>query len=84
LTFAKEKCVHNFQIIDGLFTNIVIGFDFMIRYNCVTNLSQKIFFLGIAQITVPLVVKEDILGRAELREQETIQPHIQKIMGLSS
>jgi len=40
--------------------------------------------LGIAQITVPLVIKKDTLGRAELREQVTLQPHTQKIMGLSS
>jgi len=88
LTFAEEKFVHNFQIIDGLFTNIVIGFDFMSRYNCFINLSQKIFFLGIAlgiaQTRVPLVIKKMTLGRAELRKQVTLQPHTQRIMGLSS
>jgi len=62
LTFAEERFFHNFQIIDGLLANILIGVDFMSRYNCVTNVSQRIFSLGNAQITVPLLVKGDTLG----------------------
>jgi len=54
LTFEDEKFVHNFQIIDGLFTNIVIGLDFMSSFNCVTDVSQKIFFIEGTRLAIPL------------------------------
>jgi len=86
LTFAEERFVHNFQIIDGLLANILIGVDFMSRYNCVTNLSQKIFSLGNAQIAVPLLVRGDTLGGEKLREQGLVplQSHTQRGMGIGS
>jgi len=73
LTFSEERFVHNFQIIDGLFTDIVIGFDFMSKYNCVTDLSQEIFFMGGAQLAIPLLIKDNSLGGSYLGEQGTIQ-----------
>jgi len=84
LTFAEEKFVHNFQIIDGLFTNILIGVDFMSRYNCVANFSQGIFPLGNALIGVPLGVKGYTLGCAGLREHVTLHLNTQRTVGLNS
>jgi len=84
LTFAGERFLHNFQIIDRLLTNILIGVDFISRYNCVAYLSQGVFFLGDARITVPLVVEGDTLGLAELGEQVTLQPNTQSMVGLNS
>jgi len=83
-TFAGEKFLHNFQIIDWLLTNIVISIDFIFRYNCVAYLSQGVFSLGDARITVPLVVEGDTSGLAELKEQVTLQPNTQSIVGLNS
>jgi len=60
LTFAGEKFPHNFQIIKNLSTNILIGVNFIGKYNCVAYLSQEVFFLGDARITVPLAVIGDI------------------------
>jgi len=83
LTFAVERFPHNFQIIDRLSTNILIGVNFIRKYNCVPYVSQGVFSLGEARITVPLVVKEDTLGSAKLREQVTLQPNTQQIVRLS-
>jgi len=63
LTFAGERFPHNFQIIERLSTNILIGVNFIRKYNCVPSLRVSgIFFPGDARITVPLVVKRDTLG----------------------
>jgi len=45
--------------------------------------SQGVFSLEDAQITVPLVVKGDTLGLANLREQVTVQPNTQQIVRLN-
>jgi len=52
LTFAGEKFPHNFQVLDHLVTNILIGVDFICRYKCVAYLSQGVFSLWDARITV--------------------------------
>jgi len=57
LTFAGEKFSHSFQIIKNLSTNILIGVNFIRKYNCVPYVSQGVFSLWDARITVPLVVK---------------------------
>jgi len=82
LTFAGKKIPHNFQIIKNFSTYILIGVNFIRKYNCVAYLAQGVFFLGDARITVPLVVKKDMLGLAKLREQVTIQPDTQHIVKL--
>jgi len=46
LTFAEEKFPHNFQIINNLSTNILIGVNFIRKYNCVPYVSQKVFSMG--------------------------------------
>jgi len=80
LTFAGEKFQHNFHIIKNLSTNILMGVNFIRKYNCVLYVSQGIFSLGDVRITVPLVVKGDTLGLAKLMEQVTLQPNTQQIV----
>jgi len=82
LTFAGENFSHNFQKIKNLSTNISIGVNFIRKYNCVAYLSQGVFSLGNARITVPLVVKGDTLSLAKLKEQVTFQPNAQQIVRL--
>jgi len=83
LIFAGKKFSHNFQITKNLSTNILIGINFIRKYDCVAYLSHGIFSLGNARITVPIVVKRDTLGLAQLREQVKLQPITQQIVRLS-
>jgi len=78
LTFAGEKFSHNFQVIDNMAVNIIIGVDFLCKYKA--YLSLEVFSLGDAQITVPLVVRGDTLGLAKLREQVSLQRNTQRIV----
>jgi len=80
LTFAGENFAHNFQIIKKLSTNILIGVNFTRKYNCVAYLSQGLFSLGDARVTVPLVVKGETLGLAKLKQQVTLQANTQQIV----
>jgi len=50
LTFAGKKFQHNFQIIKNLSTNILIGVNFIRKYNCVPYVSQGIFSLGMLEL----------------------------------
>jgi len=45
--------------------------------------SQGVFYLGDARISVSLVVKGDTLGLAKLREQMTLQRNTQRIVRLN-
>jgi len=76
LTFAGEQFPQNFQIIKNLSTNILIGVNFIRKYNCVPYVFQGIFALEESRITVPLVVKGDMLGVAHLKEEVTLQPYM--------
>jgi len=80
LTFARVKFLHNFWVFDHLVTNILIGVDFICKYNCVAYVFRGVFYLGDAQITVPLVVKGDTLGLAKLEEQGSMQPNTQRVV----
>jgi len=82
LTFAGKKFPNNFQIIKNLSTNILIGVNFICKYNCVAYLSKEVFSLEDARIMVPLVVKGDTLGLAKLKEQVTLQSNTQQIVRL--
>jgi len=81
LTFVGEKFSHSFQVINNLTVNIIIGVDFLCKYKA--YLSQGVFSLGVARITVPLVGRGDASGLAELREQVTLQPNTQRKIGLN-
>jgi len=52
LTFAGEKFPYNFQKIKNLSTNILIGVDFIRKYNCVPYVSKGIFAMEGSRITV--------------------------------
>jgi len=80
LTFAGEEFEHNFQIIRNLSTNILIGVNFIRKYNCVAYLSKGVFTLGDARVTVPLVVKAETLRLARLKQQMTLHPNTQNIV----
>jgi len=82
LTFAGERFSFTFQVIDRLSTNILIGMNFITRYNCVPYANKGLFTLGDACIVVPMVVKGNCLGFAESRETVTLQPNTQEIVGL--
>jgi len=43
LTFAGEKYPHTFQIINNLSTYILIGGNFIRRYNCVAYICRGVF-----------------------------------------
>jgi len=57
LTFAREQFPFCFQIIDQLSTNILIGINFITRYDCVPYAAKGLFTLGDSRIDVPMVVK---------------------------
>jgi len=83
LSFVDNNFPHNFQKINNLSTNIWIGVNFIRKYNCVPYVSQGVFSLGDARITVPLVVRGDTLGLTKLREQVTLQPNTQRLVRLN-
>jgi len=83
LTFAGERFSHNFQVIDHLAVNIIIGLDFLCKYNGVAYLSQRVFSLRDARIMVPLAVRGDTMGLTILRKQLTLQPNTQRIVRLN-
>jgi len=57
LTFAGEKFPFCFQFINNLFTNILIGMNFITMYDCVPYANKALFTLGGDRITVPMIVK---------------------------
>jgi len=62
LTFAGEKFLHNFKVIYHLAFNMILGVDFLCKYICVPYVSQGVFSLSVARITVPCVLKGYTLG----------------------
>jgi len=81
LTFVGEKFSHSFQVLDNLTVNIIIGVDFLCKYNA--YLSHGVVSLEGAQITVPLVGRGDTSGLADLKEQVTLQLNTQRKVGLN-
>jgi len=56
--------------------------NFITRYLCVPYANNALFTLGNAHVVIPMVVKENCLGLAKLRETVTLQPNTQQIVGL--
>jgi len=57
--------------------------NFIAMYDCVPYANKAVFTLGGDCITVPMIVKGNVLGLAKLREQVTLQPNTQQIVGLN-
>jgi len=82
LNLGEEDFEFQFQIVDGLSTNILIGMDFIKTYHCVIYANDGLFTLRNGRVEVPMCVKGSCLGLAKLREQITLEPHTQHIVGL--
>jgi len=82
ITFAGEEFPFEFQVVERLSTNVLIGMNFILKYYRVPCANDQLFTLGNARIKVPMVVKGSCLGLAKFREQVTSEPHTQHLVGV--
>jgi len=81
LTFAGEDFSFEFQAVDRLSTNVLLGMNFIRHFHCVVFANDEIFSFGNAHVRVPMCVKGSCLGLAKLMEQVTLEPHTQHLVG---
>jgi len=81
-TFAGEDFVFEFEVVDRLSTNVLIGMNFILEYHCVPYANDEVFSLLNGRVRVPRVVRGSCLGLAKLREQVTLEPHTQYLVPL--
>jgi len=82
LNFAGKDFPFEFQVVDRLSTNILLGMNFILKYHCVPYGNDAVFALGSDCVRVPMCVKESCLGLAKLKEQVTLESHTQHLVGL--